>query len=184
MTADPALDDKRVAIVNEHMRLENAYDFPACVGVFGRPQYQLIADGELYHGADRVHYFLAQNHTAFPDFVFAPTRVSPTTDAVLVEGRFTGTHLGPWRGLPATGRKVDFQMCLIFEFDGESMTNEKVYFDLSSPLRQLGIADDYNSLRGKLTAILSHPGVLVRALVFGLTHRAQPAETQSAEAPS
>ena len=33
-------------------------------------------------------------------------------------------------------------------------------------------------------AILSHPGVLVRALVFGLTHRAQPAKTQSAEAPS
>ena len=52
MTADPALDDKRVAIVNEHMRLENAYDFPGCVGVFGGPQYQLVADGELYHGAD------------------------------------------------------------------------------------------------------------------------------------
>ena len=181
MTADPALDDKRVAIVNEHMRLENAYDFPGCVGVFGRPQYQLVADGELYHGADRVHYFLAQNHTAFPDFVFAPTRVSPTTSAVLVEGRFTGTHLGSWRGLPATGRKVDFQMCLIFEFDGESMTNEKVYFDLSTPLRQLGIADDYNSLRGKLTAVLSHPAVIVQALVFGLTHRKQLAQAQAAK---
>ena len=181
MTADPALDDKRVAIVNEHMRLENAYDFPGCVGVFGRPQYQLVADGELYHGADRVHYFLAQNHTAFPDFVFEPTRVSPTTGAVLVEGRFTGTHLGPWRGLPATGRKVDFQMCLIFEFDGESMTNEKVYFDLSTPLRQLGIADDYNSLRGKLTAVLSHPAVIVQALVFSLTHRKQLAQAQAAK---
>jgi hypothetical protein len=98
VTADPALDDKRVAIVNEHMRLENAYDFPGCVGVFGKPKYQLIADGELYDGADRVRYFLSQNHTAFPDFVFEPTRVSPTTDAVLVEGRFTGTHLGSWRG--------------------------------------------------------------------------------------
>ena len=83
------------------MRLENAYDFPGCVGMFGRPQYQLIADGELYDGADRVHYFLSQNHTAFPDFVFEPTRVSPTTGAVLVEGRFVGTQLGPWRGLPA-----------------------------------------------------------------------------------
>jgi steroid delta-isomerase-like uncharacterized protein len=174
VTADPALDDKRVAIVNEHMRLENAYDFPGCVGVFGRPQYQLVADGELYHGADRVHYFLSQNHTAFPDFVFEPTRVSPTAGAVLVEGRFTGTHLGSWRGLPATGRKVDFRMCLIFEFDGESMTNEKVYFDLSTPLRQLGIADDYNSLRGKLTAVLSHPAVIVKALIFSLTHHTKP----------
>jgi steroid delta-isomerase-like uncharacterized protein len=147
--------------------------------VFSRPQYQLVADGELYDGADRVHCFLAQNHTAFPDFVFEPTRVSPTTGAVLVEGRFTGTHLGPWRGLPATGRKVNFQMCLIFEFDGDSMTNEKVYFDLNTPLRQLGIADDYNSARGKLAAILGHPLVILQALVFSLTHRRKPAAAKT-----
>ena len=170
-----SLDERRVATVNEHMRLENAYDFPGCIGVFGRPKYQLVADGEHYDGADRVHYFLSQNRTAFPDFVFEPTRVSPTTDAVLVEGHFVGTHLGPWRGLPATGRKVDFEMCLVFEFDGESMTNEKLYFDLSTPLRQLGIADDYNSPRGKLTAMLSHPVVIVKALIFSLTHRGRPA---------
>lgn len=173
-TESTSLDDKRVAIVNEHMRLENAYDFPGCVGCFGRAQYQLIADGELYDGADRVHYFLAQNHTAFPDFAFEPTRVSPTTDAVVVEGRFVGTQLGPWRGLPASGRKVDFQMCLIFEFDGESMINEKVYFDLNTPLIQLGIGDDYNSLRGKLAAVLGHPIVIIKALVYSLTHRAKP----------
>ena len=173
-----SLDDKRVAIVNEHMRLENAYDFPGCVGVFGRPQYQLVADGELYDGQDRVRYFLTQNHTAFPDFVFEPTRVSPTTDAVLVEGRFVGRQLGPWRGLPATGRNVDFQMCLIFEFDGESMTNEKIYFDLNTPLLQLGIGDDYNSQRGKLSAVLGHPVVILKALIFSLTHRQKPGKGQ------
>ncbi|HEV2344914.1 MAG TPA: ester cyclase [Actinocrinis sp.] len=171
MTDTQSLDDLRVATVNEHMRLENAYDFPGCIGKFGKPKYQLVADGELYDGTDRVHYFLSQNHTAFPDFVFEPTRVSPTTNAVVVEGHFVGTHLGPWRGLPASGKKVDFEMCLIFEFDGESMTNEKLYFDLSTPLRQLGIADDYNSLRGKLTAAINHPVVIIKALIFSLTHR-------------
>jgi hypothetical protein len=114
MTVPQSLDDKRVAMVNEHMRLENAYDFPACVGVFGRPQYQLVADGELY------------------------------------------------------------EMCLIFEFDGESMTNEKIYFDLNTPLLQLGIGDDYNSLRGKLSAVLGHPVVILKALIFSLTHRRKP----------
>jgi hypothetical protein len=34
MTGPQPLDDKRVALVNEHLRLENAYDFPGCVGVF------------------------------------------------------------------------------------------------------------------------------------------------------
>lgn len=171
MTSPQSLDDKRVAVVSEHIRLENAYDFPGCVGVFGRPHYTVVADGELYDGTDQVKGFLSQTYTAFPDFAFEATRVSPTTDAVLVEGDFVGTHLGSWRGLPATGRRVDFQMCLIFEFDGESMTNEKIYFDLNTPLRQLGIADDYNSLRGKLAAVLGHPIVILRALVFTLTHR-------------
>jgi hypothetical protein len=74
-------------------------------------------------------------------------------------------------------------MCLIFEFDGESMTNEKVYFDLSTPLRQLGIADDYNSPRGKLAAVLGHPVVILKALIFSLTHgapkhRAKPAKAR------
>lgn len=171
MTTTQALDEQRVATVNEHMRLENAYDFPGCIGEFGSAKYEVVADGELFDGRDRVHQFLSENHTAFPDFVFEPTRVSPTTDAVLVEGRFTGTHLGPWRGLPATGKKVDFAMCLIFEFDGASMTNEKLYFDLSSPLRQLGVADDFNTLRGKLTAALTHPVVILKAVLFSLLHR-------------
>jgi steroid delta-isomerase-like uncharacterized protein len=159
------MSDPRVDIVNEHMRLENAYDFPGCIGEFGHAKYEVVADSELFDGPARVNDFLSENHRAFPDFEFVPTRVSPTTDAVLVEGRFKGTHLGPWRGLPATGKKVDFPMCLIFEFEGESMVNEKLYFDLSSPLRQLGVADDFNSLRGKLTIVLSHPLVIGKAFV-------------------
>lgn len=168
--------DPRVAIVNEHMRLENAYDFSGCIGEFAHAKYEVVADGELFDGPDRVNTFLSENHRAFPDFEFVPTRVSPTTDAVLVEGRFVGTHLGNWRGLPATGRKVDFAMCLIFEFDGQNMVNEKLYFDLSSPLRQLGVEDDLNSVRGKLTLVLTHPVVIAKALVFSLTHRASSAK--------
>jgi predicted ester cyclase len=160
---DPTLDDRRVAIVNEHMRRENAYDFPGCIAEFAHAKYQVVANGELYDGSDRVHDFLIENLTAFPDFVFQPLKVAPTTDAVLVEGRFTGTHLGSWRGLPGTGRRVDFAMCLIFEFDGESMINEKLYFDQSTPLRQLGVADDPNSLRGKITLIATHPLVVLKA---------------------
>ena len=163
--------DPRVAIVNEHMRLENAYDFPGCVGAFGHAKYEVVADNELFDGADRVHDFLSENHKAFPDFEFVPSRVSPTTDAVVVEGRFKGTQLGTWRGLPPTGRKVDFAMCLIFEFDGDSMINERLYFDLSTPLEQLGVVNNYNSLRGKLTVVLSHPIVLVKAMLRGLLLR-------------
>ena len=156
--------DQMVATVNEHMRLENAYDFPACIGKFGRPRYEVMANAELFDGPSRVDDFLSENLSAFPDFHFEPTRVSPTPDAVLVEGRFRGTHEGPWRGLPATGRKVDFPMCLIFEFEGDSMVNERLYFDLGTPLRQLGVAFDPNSTRFKIFTVLSHPITITKAL--------------------
>jgi len=155
----------REAIVNEHMRLENGYDFPACAAVFHHARYELVPTGEVYDGADAVGGFLEQNRAAFPDFVFTPTRVSGGADAVLVEGRFVGTHQGTWRGLPATGKRVDFAMALVFEFDDDRMVNERVYFDLSSPLQQLGVAESPNSLRGKLTLVLTHPLVIVRAAV-------------------
>lgn len=158
-------DDRRVEVVNEHMRFENAHDFPACIGKFGRPQYEVMADGELFQGSARVNDFLSENLRAFPDFIFEPTRVSPTSGAVLVEGVFKGTHEGPWRGLPATGRRVNFPMCLIFEFDGPVLVNERIYFDVGTPLRQLGVADDPNSTKGKIVTVLAHPVTILRAVL-------------------
>lgn len=154
-----------MATVEAHMRLENAHDLPACIGEFSRPRYDVLSLGDVYDGADRVEDFLADNLRGFPDFEFVPVRISPSTECVVVEGRFTGTHDGTWNGLPATGRRVDFPMCLVFDFEGDDMVGERLYFDLGTPLRQLGVADDPRSLRGKLTIKLSHPVVVFRAFL-------------------
>lgn len=160
-----------MATVNEHMRLENAHEFDACIDTFSRAKYDVLTTEDVYDGADRVHGFLDDNLKAFPDFQFVPVRVSPSTECVVVEGRFTGTHGGTWNGLPATGRRVDFPMCLVFDFDGADMVGERLYFDLGAPLRQLGVAEDPRSLRGKLTILLSHPLVVLRAVLRNLVRR-------------
>jgi steroid delta-isomerase-like uncharacterized protein len=169
LEADAA--QRRVALVNEHMRLENDHDFPACIATFGRPRYEVVATGETHDGADGVEGFLLENRHAFPDFHFEPTRVTPANDVVLVEGVFTGTHLGTWRGLPATGRKIRFAMAVVFEFDGDTLVCERLYFDLGTPLRQLGVARDPVSLAGRITAAVNHPVTIVRALAFAARHR-------------
>ena len=160
-----------MATVEAHMRLENAHDLPACIEEFSRARYDVLALGDVYDGADRVHDFLADNLRGFPDFEFVPGRISPSTECVVVEGRFTGTHDGTWSGLPATGRRVDFPMCLVFDFEGEIMVGERLYFDMGAPLRQLGVAEDPNSRRGKLTILLSHPIVISRAYLRNLFRR-------------
>ena len=62
-------------------------------------------------------------------------------------------------------------MCLVFEFEGESMVNERIYMDLSTPLRQLGVAFDPNSTRFKVVTAVSHPVTLTRALFRRLSRR-------------
>jgi steroid delta-isomerase-like uncharacterized protein len=158
------LHDRHVATVVEHMRLENEHDFPGCIDIFERARYEIVATGEIHDGTAGVASFLQQNRTAFPDFRFEPSLVTPGGDVVLVEGRFTGTHDGNWRGLPATGRSVDFRMAVIFQFDGDALVGERIYFDLSTPLRQLGVSRDPLTLGGQLTTALNHPVTIARAL--------------------
>lgn len=160
--------DPRVALVEEHVRLENDHDFAACVATFGRARYEVVAGAETFDGATRVEHFLNENRRAFPDFHFTATRISPSTDAVIVEGRFTGTQNGFWRGLPPTGRRVDFPMCVVFDFEGDVMVNERLYFDLGTPLQQLGVQFDPDTPIGKGMALLGHPYSILRGALRAL----------------
>jgi predicted ester cyclase len=157
--------DPRLDTVLEHMRLENDHDFPGCVAKFTKAKYEVLADGTTHDGESAVSAFLDENKRAFPDFHFEPVRISPGPEAIVVEGRFQGTQKGPWRGLPATGRRVDFPMCLVFEFEGQDMVNERIYADIGTPLQQLGVAFHPNSVRFKIFTALTHPITLSKALL-------------------
>jgi len=155
----------REAAVREHMEAENAHEFDRCIAAFAHPRYEIVATGEVWDGHSGVNALLHENKKGFPDFRFHPEAWHHANDAVIVEGRFTGTHRGSWRGLPATGRKVDFPLIIVFQFEGSDMVCERTYFDLGTPLRQLGIARDPNTRGGKIGAALSHPITIGRALL-------------------
>ena len=153
----PDAASRRVAVVLEHMRLENEHDFSGCIAEFGRPRYDIVATDEVRDGATAVEAFLHENRRAFPDFRFDAQTTRDAGDAVLVEGVFTGTHEGTWRGLPATGRKVRFPMAVVFTFEGDALVGERLYFDLATPLRQLGVARDPTSPWGRVLVVANHP---------------------------
>lgn len=149
----------------EHMTAENAHEFERCISAFAHPRYEIVATGEIWDGSDGVNRLLLENITAFPDFKFDPQKIQQGDDAVFVEGRFRGTHNGDWRGLPATGRKIDFPLIIVFVFEGDRMVCERTYFDLVTVFRQLGIARDPNSLGGRVGTMLNHPLVVGRAFI-------------------
>ena len=151
------------------MTAENAHAFDEAIAFFDRPRYEVVPTGEVFDGAERLGDLMQENVTAFPDFRFEYDELMHADDAIVVEGTFTGTHLGTWRGLPATGRRVAFPMAIVFPFDGERMLGERLYFDLGTALRQLGVARDPSTMAGKVTTLVNHPVTIGRALWRGVS---------------
>jgi steroid delta-isomerase-like uncharacterized protein len=139
MVADPALADRREAVVRAHMQHENDLDFEATLATFGHPRYELIATGEVFDGVDEVMGYYRTSRATFPDQRNEIREIHRADDAVIVEFDLLGTHLGPLRGIPATGRTFRCPMIAVFVFEGELIVNERVYFDASTMLAQLGL---------------------------------------------
>jgi steroid delta-isomerase-like uncharacterized protein len=161
----------RIALVEEHIRLENAHDLEAVLGTFGDgATYDDEAWGEHYRGADGVRQFYEQLMRALPDLAIEVQRRHVTEDAVLVEAIIRGTHMGKWRGLPATGRRVEFPLCGVYTFDAnDRLAGEKIYYDRATVLRQLGVFHEPQSLVGQLGILVTHPVTIAKAVARKLT---------------
>jgi steroid delta-isomerase-like uncharacterized protein len=157
----------RVALVEQHIRLENQHDLEAVLQTFGTSaHYDDQAWSEHFEGQSGVRSFYEQLMSALPDLEIDVQRRHLTEDAVLVEVIIRGTHLGPWRGLPATGRRVEFPLCGLYTFDAnDRLAGEKIYYDRGTVLRQLGVFHEPSSLLGRITILLTHPVTMARALM-------------------
>lgn len=157
----------RIAIVEQHIRLENEHDLEGVLRTFGETaRYDDEPWGEHYTGRDGVRLFYEQLMRALPDLEIAVQRRHAAEDAVLVEVVVRGTHLGGWRGLPATGRRVEFPLCGVYTFDADDrLAGERIYYDRGSVLRQLGVFHEPRSILGQICTVATHPVTIARAVV-------------------
>jgi steroid delta-isomerase-like uncharacterized protein len=162
---------RREAIVVEHMESENRHEFDRTLGTFDHPRYELIATGEVHDGAREVAAYFEETRTAFPDQRNELIAMHHAEDAVIVEAMLYGTHLGSFRGLPPTGRAFEMQLCALFVFDEDRLLCERVYFDVATILRQLGIARDPLTLRGRVATLFNHPLTIGQAVARNLLRR-------------
>jgi steroid delta-isomerase-like uncharacterized protein len=160
----------RIAIVEQHIRLENEHDLQGVLGTFGdAARYDDEPWGEHYTGRKGVCLFYEQLMKALPDLQIETQRQHVTEDAILVEVVIRGTHLGGWRGLPATGRRVEFKLCGVYTFDvDDRLAGEKIYYDRGTVLRQLGVFHEPQSVLGRISILATHPATIARALARAL----------------
>ena len=173
MAVTDELRERREATVREHMESENVHDFDTTIGTFDHPRYEIIATGEVHDGESEVRDYFAETREAFPDQRNEPIAFHHADDAVIVEFTLKGTHKGPLRGLPPTGKSFECRMTAFFLFPegSDKIVGERVYFDQATILRQLGVAHDPSSVAGRVTTALSHPVTIGGAVARRLARR-------------
>lgn len=120
---------RREAVVREHMESENDLDFDRTIATFEHPRYELIPTGEVFDGEQAVREYFRSSRAAVPDQRNELIAIHSTDDAVVVEFWLRGTPVGR--------AAFECRMLAIFEFEGESIVCERVYWDRETIRRQL-----------------------------------------------
>jgi steroid delta-isomerase-like uncharacterized protein len=155
----------RIAVVEEHVRSENRHDLEAVMATFGASaRYDDEPWADHRDGLDGVRSYYTELMRALPDLVIDVLRRHVSEDGIVLEVAIRGTHLGAWRGLPATGRRVDFPLCGVYTFDTDDrLAGERIYYDRATVLRQLGVFREPSTAFGRVMTALTHPLTIARA---------------------
>jgi predicted ester cyclase len=89
-------------------------------------------------GPDGVREWVVAFRTAFPDISDLVQEQVAEGDTVVTRVECIGTQLGPFRGLPPSGRKATFTAIGIDRFEGEKVIERSAHFDIVDLMRQLG----------------------------------------------
>ncbi|BCX03222.1 MAG: hypothetical protein KatS3mg053_1160 [Candidatus Roseilinea sp.] len=124
----------------DHSRAEDARDIPGLIATLSEScVYELIPTGQRWEGHDGARDFYLTFLGAFPDVHFEVYDIVIGPQGVTEFAEMTGTHLGPWAGLEATGRPVSVKIIIYFPWNraAQKFDGEKVYFDMAEMMRQL-----------------------------------------------
>lgn len=97
-------------------------------------EYEMVPTDQHWYGLDGVRAYYTELFAAFPDNKFEMNEIVVGPQGVFEACRLTGTNLGPWAGIPASGLPVDLEVLILFPWDPATrlFTGEKIWFDASA----------------------------------------------------
>jgi len=93
--------------------------------------YETLVNGQRWEGHEGARRFYGELFAAFPDSAFALSEIVVGPQGVFEVATLTGTNLGPWAGVPASGLAVALEVLILFPWDPvtERFTGERIWFD-------------------------------------------------------
>jgi steroid delta-isomerase-like uncharacterized protein len=117
----------------------NRRDFTTCRDLCHREYSYTGGDGKELAGGPDVAINVAQMYVnAFPDATLTIDRAYQQGDLAIAEMTARGTQRGPFMGTPASGKRVQINMCTVSEIKDGKIHREREYFDMYSLLTQIG----------------------------------------------
>jgi steroid delta-isomerase-like uncharacterized protein len=103
------------------------------------PVYQVMATGATHQGREAVARFYESLFASMPTVTFELAEVYVGENGVVEESVMTGSQVGDLFGLKATGQNVQLPLTIVFPMRNGQIQGERLYFDLDSLQRQLGL---------------------------------------------
>ena len=114
--------------------------------LYSEPIYKIMATNATFKGRDQVAQFYTGLFDGVPDATFELINAFVGEEGVVEESILRGTHRGLLFGMPATGREIALPLTIVFPILNGEIMGERLYFDLATLARQLGVPLDTVSI--------------------------------------
>jgi steroid delta-isomerase-like uncharacterized protein len=106
------------------------------------PIYKFMAISATYKGPAQVRQFYADLFEGIPEANFELVNSFVGEEGVVAESILRGAQRGSWLGIPPANREIVLPMAIVVPMMHGLILGERLYFDLATLARQLGIAVD------------------------------------------
>jgi steroid delta-isomerase-like uncharacterized protein len=90
-------------------------------------------------GREGLKEVIAMMRAAFPDIQWTADETIAAGEKVVTRFTWTGTHRGPFLGIPATGRSITVKGVVIDRLQAGRMADSRILMDTMSMMQQLGV---------------------------------------------
>lgn len=132
-------DDRPEDVVRDFIAWENGDETKVDVVAESIDMYNPGLPEGVVHDRERYANYLHEVHKGFPDVRFEINDMAVRDDMVMVEVNIAGTHTGEFKGLPPTGRRVEFQAMGKWRVSDGEVVECHIYYDTTVLPEQLGL---------------------------------------------
>jgi predicted ester cyclase len=94
---------------------------------------------EQYVAEQPLKDHIAMNEAAFPGYTLSVEQMIAEDDLVAVIGRASGTHKGPFMGMPPTGKTWDVPLHITYRVKDRKIVEHWLVLDTAAFMQQLGM---------------------------------------------